>query len=241
MSSPEHILVVDDDAEVRKVVQRDLEKQGYRVSVATNGQSMRGCLPNNDIALVLLDLVMPGEDGLELTRYLRNNYPVGIIILTGRGDTVDRVVGLEMGADDYLAKPFELRELLARIRSVLRRTKAEAAAAVVGQQDIVSFGGWELNLGTQALTAPDKSDVALTAAEFSLLAALVRSPTRVLSRDTLLDLVKTGEAIAFDRSIDVHVFRLRQKLEADPKKPVFIKTVRGAGYIFGAALEKRPS
>jgi len=231
MGAVEHILIVDDDAEIRNLIKRYLEDQGYSVSTASNGQTMRHVMATREVDLVILDLIMPGEDGLVLTRYLRDNSSVGIIILTGKGDTVDRVVGLEMGADDYLGKPFAMRELLARIRSVSRRTTGRPEIRA-RRDDIARFAGWELDFAAQQLKAPAGERVSLTGAEFTLLAALVDNPYRVLSREKILDLVKQGSNIPFDRAVDVLVYRLRQKVEANPKRPTLIKTVRGAGYMF---------
>jgi DNA-binding response OmpR family regulator len=231
MAAIEHILTVDDDAEIRSLIKNYLEDQGYSVSTASNGQTMRHVMATREVDLVLLDLMMPGEDGLVLTRYLRENSSVGIIILTGKGDTVDRVVGLEMGADDYLAKPFAMRELLARIRSVSRRT-TDRPEIRARRDDVARFAGWELDFAAQQLKSLQGERVPLTGAEFTLLAAMVNNPYRVLSRDKILDLVKQDGDMPFDRAVDVLVYRLRQKIEADPKHPALIKTVRGAGYMF---------
>ena len=237
MAAEEHILIVDDEPEIGEMVETYLTRQGYRVSTAQNGQVMRRVMDENNIDLVVLDLVMPDEDGLQLTRYLRDTSSVGIIILTGRGDPVDRIVGLEMGADDYLGKPFEMRELLARIRSVLRRT-----GAAQNESDIqvvrVRFAGWQVSFTSREVTSPEGEAVPLTTAEFSLLTALVNNPNRILDRDRLLDLLGHGAAGPFDRSIDVLVSRLRRKIEPDPKQPSFIKTIRGAGYLFTPTVER---
>ncbi len=237
MAEIEHILTVDDDAEIRDLIKGYLEGQGYSVSTASNGETMRHVMATREVDLVLLDLVMPGEDGLTLTRYLRGNSSVGIIILTGKGDTVDRVVGLEMGADDYLAKPFAMRELLARIRSVSRRT-TDRPEIRARRDDVARFAGWELDFAAQQLKSLQGERVPLTGAEFTLLAAMVNNPYRVLTRDKILDLVKQGGDTPFDRAVDVLVYRLRQKIEADPKHPTLNKTVRGAGYMFAPAGER---
>ncbi len=236
MAAVEHILIVDDDAEIRTLIKDYLEDRGYSVSTASNGQTMRHVMATREVDLVILDLVMPGEDGLTLTRYLRGNSSVGIIILTGKGDTVDRVVGLEMGADDYLGKPFAMRELLARVRSVSRRTTGRPEIRA-RRDDVARFAGWELDFAAQQLNSSQGERVPLTGAEFTLLAAMVNNPYRVLSRDKILDLVKHGGDIPFDRAVDVLVYRLRQKIEADPKHPALIKTVRGAGYMFAPGGE----
>lgn len=237
MAAVEHILIVDDDAEILTLIKDYLEDHGYSVSTASNGQTMRHVMATREVDLVILDLVMPGEDGLTLTRHIRDTSSVGIIILTGKGDTVDRVVGLEMGADDYLGKPFSMRELLARIRSVSRRTTGRPEIRA-RRDDVARFAGWELDFAAQQLNSSAGEPVPLTGAEFALLAAMVNNPYRVLSRDRILDLVRHGGDMPFDRAVDVLVFRLRQKIEADPKHPALIKTVRGAGYMFAPAGER---
>jgi two-component system OmpR family response regulator len=189
------------------------------------------------VDLVILDLMMPGEDGLTLARSLRDGSAVGIIILTGRGETVDRIIGLEMGADDYLPKPFHLRELLARVKSVLRRVSSRAGETAAAPRSKAQFIGWALDLATRELLAPSGREVRLTTGEFDLLAAFVNNANQVLSRDRLLDLARNREAGPFDRTIDVQVGRLRRKLEADPQRPTMIKTVRGSGYIFTPPVE----
>jgi two-component system, OmpR family, response regulator len=194
----------------------------------------------DDVDLVILDLMLPGEDGLTLARALREESTVGIIILTGRGETVDRIIGLEMGADDYLPKPFHLRELLARVKSVLRRASTRAQnekAAGASARARARFAGWHLDLSTRELVSPTGGEVRLTTGEFDLLAAFVNNANQVLSRDRLLDLARNREAGPFDRTIDVQVGRLRRKLEPDPQKPTMIKTVRGTGYIFTPQVE----
>ncbi len=236
MASPTHILVVDDEAEIRTMIRRYLERHAYRVSTAGSGQAMRTVLAKEAVDLVILDLVLPGEDGLALARSLRETSKIGIVILTSKDELVDRIVGLEMGADDYLPKPFELRELLARVRSVLRRSAAAAEPKEAGSR-IARFAGWELDVGARRLAAPGGVEVPLTTAEFSLLFAMINHPRRVLSRDQLLDLARRGDREPFDRSIDVLVHRLRRKIEADPKHPALIKTVRGGGYMFTSAVE----
>jgi DNA-binding response OmpR family regulator len=240
MAGSEHILVVDDQKEICDLVQNYLSSEGFRVSVAHDGPSMRKVLAQEAADLVILDLMLPGEDGLTLARALRQDSPVGIIILTGRGETVDRIIGLEMGADDYLPKPFHLRELLARVKSVLRRSAARGAAqdaTASPDRSRTRFAGWHLDFATRELVSPDGGEVRLTTGEFDLLAAFVKNANQVLSRDRLLDLARNREAGPFDRTIDVQVGRLRRKLEPDPQKPTIIKTVRGTGYIFTPAVE----
>jgi DNA-binding response OmpR family regulator len=244
MSENPHILIVDDDVEICHLVQEYLTDQNYQVTVAHDGAGLRRAVADGSIDLIILDLVLRGEDGLELARALRVESSIPIIILTGRGDgrgdPVDRIVGLEMGADDYLAKPFHLRELLARVRSVLRRTVAsqQSADPVSGRSQAL-FAGWRLDLGTRELLSPNGEDVRLTAGEFDLLQVLVTNANQVLSRDRLLDLTRNREAGPFDRTIDVQVGRLRRKLGDDPQMSRLIKTVRGGGYIFAAPVELR--
>ncbi len=194
-------------------------------------------MSQSPVDLVILDLMLPGEDGLTLARSLREDSNVGIIILTGRGETVDRIIGLEMGADDYLPKPFHLRELLARVKSVMRRVASGATLSGGAVRSRVRFGGWSLDLSSRELLSPGGEEVRLTTGEFDLLAAFVNNPNQVLTRDRLLDLARNREAGPFDRTIDVQVGRLRRKLEDDPQNPTMIKTVRGSGYIFTPTVE----
>jgi DNA-binding response OmpR family regulator len=240
MTGSAHIVVVDDQKEICEVVQQYLTSEGYLVSVAPDGAGMRKVMGAGAVDLVILDLMLPGEDGLTLARQLREESNVGIIILTGRGETVDRIIGLEMGADDYLPKPFHLRELLARVKSVLRRVSARGGALVekpASGHSKARFAGWNLDLATRELLGPDGGEVRLTTGEFDLLAAFVRNANQVLSRDRLLDLARNREAGPFDRTTDVQVGRLRRKLEPDPQRPTIIKTVRGTGYIFTPTVE----
>ncbi len=234
-----HILVVDDQKEVCDVVHEYLSSEGYRVSVAHDGAAMRRVLAQDRADLVILDVMLPGDDGLTLARGLREQSDVGIIILTGRGETLDRIIGLEMGADDYLPKPFHLRELLARVKSVMRRVSLRAwpADGPPAGPNQARFAGWHLDLAARELFSPSGGEVRLTTGEFNLLAAFVSNANRVLSRDRLLDLARNREAGPFDRTIDVQVGRLRRKLEPDPQKPTLIKTVRGTGYIFTPTVE----
>ena len=237
MSDNAHILIVDDQQEICDVVQEYLTGEGYRVSAAHDGSGMRQVLGQSPVDLVILDLMLPGEDGLTLARSLRSESGIGIIILTGRGETVDRIIGLEMGADDYLPKPFHLRELLARVKSVLRRVQSRADESHVAGRARARFAGWTLDLSSRELLAPDGEEVRLTTGEFDLLSAFVNNANQVLSRDRLLDLARNREAGPFDRTIDVQVGRLRRKLEDDPQNPTMIKTVRGSGYIFTPSVE----
>ena len=230
----EHILVVEDDPTVRSFIEEYLGSQGYRMSGARDGTTMRHIFAKQDVDLVILDLMLPGEDGLELAREIRSESDVPIIMVTGRADIVDRVVGLEIGADDYIPKPFEARELLARVRSVLRRSQRSGPLhhEIKAGQNTPTFSGWLLELGRRQLYAPAGEEIKLTSAEFDLLAAFINNPDKVLSRDRLLDLVYGREMFPFERSIDVLVMRLRGKIEEDRANPIFIKTVRGSGYVF---------
>jgi two-component system OmpR family response regulator len=238
MSDNGHILIVDDQREICDLVQEYLSGEGYRVSIAQDGAEMRKAMTQSSVDLVILDLMLPGEDGLTLARALRQELPnVGIIILTGRGEIVDRIIGLEMGADDYLPKPFHLRELLARVKSVLRRAPSRIADAQTAARSKARFAGWNLDLSSRELFSPSGKEVRLTTGEFDLLAAFVNNANQVLTRDRLLDLARNREAGPFDRTIDVQVGRLRRKLEDDPQRPTMIKTVRGTGYIFTPPVE----
>jgi len=236
MDGTRHILIVDDDREIRALLSHFLEHHGYRVSVAPNGATMMQLLGKARIDLVILDIMLPGEDGLSLCRRLRVSGTLPIIMLTAVGGETDRVVGLEMGADDYLPKPFSTRELLARIRAVLRRSAMPAPGSPSGTGRVFEFAGWRLDVTRRRLYSPAKALVDLRAAEFDLLLALVERPQHVLTRDQLLDLARGRTATAFDRSIDVHISRLRHRLEVDPKEPELIKTVRSGGYVFAAPV-----
>jgi DNA-binding response OmpR family regulator len=240
-----HILIVDDDAKIRQMLTRYLIDEGFQVSSVPNGMTMRECLARTRIDLVLLDLVLPGEDGLQLAREIRSqpgSSAIGIIMLTGRSDMVDKVVGLEIGADDYIAKPFHLREVLARIKSVLRRLQPTAPAAplpgsLAADDELIRFDGWRLDLSRRELKAPDGSEIALTTGEFDLLVTFARHPGRVLNRDQLMDLTRGRHWEAIDRSIDAQVARLRRKIETDPKHPMLVKSVRGVGYVFTGHIQ----
>lgn len=233
----EHILIVDDDPTVCGFVERYLVKQGYTVSIAGDGIAMRRVMGERPVDLVVLDLSLPGKDGLELARSLREGSDIPIIMLTGRADPIDRIVGLEIGADDYLTKPFEARELLARIRSVLRRAQKSAAPATSDSAEIAQFCGWRLDLGARNLTDPVGRELRLTASEFDLLVIFIKHAGRVLTRESLLDLLHGSADFPFDRSIDVQVLRLRRRIEADPAAPKLIKTMRGVGYVFTPKVE----
>lgn len=221
------ILLVDDDLELADMLCDYLRNNGCGLRHAADGQAMDVALAQSPPDLLLLDIMLPGEDGLSLTRRLRAKSDIPIIILSARGDTVDRVVGLELGGDDYLAKPFDPRELLARIRSLLRRHRSPGAA----ESQSVDFGPYRLLHDERRLLGRD-GEITLTTGEFDLLAVFARHPRRVLSRDALVTLVQGDERLPFDRSIDVRVTRLRRKIEPDPAHPVYIRTVRGIGYLF---------
>lgn len=239
MSDTDHILVVDDDREIRRLLGDYLARNGYRVSTAADGNEMRRVLAHSAPDLVVLDIMLPGTDGLELCRELRSQRATPVIMLTARDEEMDRVVGLEMGADDYLAKPFNPRELLARIKSVLRRTRALPPNLRQSKQGAVRyrFSGWTLDTASHQLTAPDGVLVALSGAEYRLLLTFVEHAGAVLSRDQLLDLTRGREAAPFDRSIDVQVSRLRQKLRDDARQPRVICTLRSEGYVLASEVE----
>jgi two-component system phosphate regulon response regulator OmpR len=235
MTGRTHIVVVDDEPDIRETVQDYLELHGFEVTPADGGPALRELVEARDIDLVLLDINMPGEDGLSLARFLREQSDVALIMLTAAGEVVDRIIGLEMGADDYLPKPVDLRELLARVKAVLRRMdsareQAEAAAAEPRRE--VLFGSHRLDLEGHKLYDPEGEEITLTSMEFDLLKAFAEHPNRVLSRDQLLDMAHNRDWEPFDRSIDIRIARIRRKIEADHSKPQVIKTVRGAGYIF---------
>ena len=233
MSAPTHIAVVDDEIEITVLLGRYLESQGFRVSQLHDGAALLRLMTADPPQLVLLDLGLPGEDGFAIARQLRERSHCGLVIVTGRGDAVDKVVGLEVGADDYVTKPFDLRELLARIKAVLRRT---AAASPGAPRSVHRFAGWQLDTAARRLVDAGGHEVALTTGEFGLLAALLENAGRVLSRDFLLEHTRGREAGPFDRTIDVQIGRLRKKLEADVDDPQIIKSVRGAGYILVAPV-----
>ncbi|HEY2337701.1 MAG TPA: response regulator [Burkholderiales bacterium] len=229
---PERVLIVEDDREVREAVADYLASHGYACAQAADGKAMRAALAESIPELVLLDLRLPGEDGLSLARWLRDHHDVAIIMVTAAGDVVDRVVGLEVGADDYLGKPFDLRELLARVKSVLRRGAKSEKKAKGGATKRVPIGACQLDLDTHQLIGRKGEEIPLTGMEFDLLRVFAEHPNRVLSRDQLLTLTRNREWEPFDRSIDIRIARIRRKIEVDPEKPRTIKTVRGAGYIF---------
>lgn len=237
MPDPTHLLVVDDDTGVLDLLRRYFTGQGFEVSTAASGAEMRGVLARATVDLVLLDLGLPGEDGFELTRQLRKGWNGALIIITGRGESVDRVVGLELGADDYVTKPFDLRELLARVRSVLRRSASSPQPAAAGAT--FHFSGFCLDPLARTLCGANGDAIALTTGEYELLHVFVAHPNRVMSRDDLMGHIHGRNAGPFDRAIDVQIARLRRKIEADPANPELIKSVRGAGYLFSARVSRR--
>ena len=233
-----HVLAVDDDPSVRQMIVDYLGDNEMRVTAIASGREIADVMARETIDLLVLDLRLPGEDGMQIARRLREESGLPIIMLTGRKDEADRVMGLELGADDYLTKPFSPRELLARIRALLRRARAQETVAD-GLQKIRAyrFAGWELNVRLRRLTAASGDIVVLTNTEFNLLAAFLAAPSRVLSRDQLLGLSRLHNDEVYDRSIDVQVGRLRKKIQPDDTQPPLIKTERGAGYLFTAAVE----
>ena len=233
-----HLLLVEDDREISGLLERFLKDNELDVSVASDGRIMDRILASTQIDLVVLDVMLPGEDGLSLCRRLRATSSMPIIMLTAKGDDIDRIIGLEMGADDYLAKPFNPRELLARVRAVLRRGSNVAGNTPNASANILVFAGWRLDLARRQLSSPDGARVSVTGAEFDLLQAFCERPGRVLSRDQLIELKQGRSAGPFERSIDVLVSRLRQKIEADPRDPELIKTIRSGGYLFTPPVER---
>jgi DNA-binding response OmpR family regulator len=232
------VLVVDDDPDIRTVLNNYLAKNDIRVTAVASGREMLKAFESEAIDLVLLDVRMPGENGMVLTRELRERASVPVMLLTGNAEEADRVMGLELGADDYVTKPFSPRELLARIRAVLRRYQMTASLpARDDKRRAYRFAGWELNMRTRKLSAPDGGKLDLSNGEFSLLAAFCGAAQRVLSRDELLSLSRLHNAEVYDRTVDVQVVRLRRKIEVDPARPQLIVTERGAGYIFTPAVE----
>ena len=242
MSQPDHILIVDDDREIRELVGTYLERNEMRVTLAANGREMRAALDKGSVDLIVLDLMLPGEDGLALCRDLRagprKNLP--ILMLTARNEEADRILGLEMGADDYLVKPFAARELLARVRSVLRRTRMlPPNLQITEAATLLAFGDWRLDTTARHLLDAQDVVVALSGAEYKLLRVFLDHPQRVLSRDQLLNLTQGRDAELFERSIDLMVSRLRQRLGDDAREPQYIKTLRNGGYVFASTVEIR--
>jgi two-component system, OmpR family, response regulator len=230
MKSSVHVLLVEDDHEISALASRFLRANDIRVSAASNGREMDRVLKGGQVDLVVLDIMLPGEDGLSICRRLRAETDLRVIMLTAKGEDIDRIIGLEIGADDYVTKPFNPRELLARIRAVLRR--GEPTRSAVRSGSVLTFDGWRLDPNVRQLHNPEGVRVALTGAEFTLLLVFCQHPRRVLSRDQLIDFTQGREPGPYDRSIDVLVSRLRQKLETDPREPILIQTIRSGGYMF---------
>jgi two-component system, OmpR family, response regulator len=236
-----HVLAVDDDPSVRQLVLEYLVENELRVTAVATGAEVATVMARETVDLVILDRRLKGEDGMQIARRLREDSAIPILMLTGLAEEADRVMGLELGADDYLTKPFSPRELLARIRALLRRARTQATVAdEIARVRAYRFGPWELSIGLRKLKAPDGQKVDLTNGEFSLLVAFLSAPQRVLTRDQLLELSRLHNAEVYDRSIDVQILRLRRKIEADPAHPQFIKTERGAGYLFDAEVAAVP-
>ncbi|MBA3581348.1 MAG: response regulator [Gammaproteobacteria bacterium] len=234
----QHILLVDDDADIRLLLKEYLGNNGFRVTAVAEGNAMRDALRRETPVLILLDLNLPGEDGLSLARHIRSVSDTPIIMLTGKREPVDRVVGLEVGADDYIGKPFDLREVLARIKAVLRRgNTAGSANAPTPRPTHARFAGWDFFIDERQLISPQGESIKLTNIEFNLLVAFVTHPKRVLTRDQLLDLSRKDPTEVYDRSIDYSIMRLRRKVEPDPGAPALIRTEHGSGYIFTADVE----
>lgn len=237
LAKQELILVIDDDSQTRKLVSRCLERSNFMVKTAESGADALESIAANSFDLAIIDLLLPDTHGLDLTRAIKSSSDMAVIILSGVSDTIDKVVGLELGADDYIVKPFEPRELVARVRSVLRRV-SDKKPPVVSNNRCFGFADWVIDIDSRSLTNPNGEDIALTSGEFDLLAALVQHPGKVLTRNHIMNLIYGHATPAFDRSIDVRIGRLRKKTELDPKSPILIKTVRNVGYIFTAKVEQ---
>lgn len=231
----QRVLIVDDDPDIVALLTRYLSGNGFQVSGAGNGAELRAHVESVGTDVILLDLGLPDEDGLGLLRYLQGTWSGPVIVVSGRGEPVERVVGLELGADDFVSKPFDLRELLARIRSVLRRT-AKTTPTSTAQSSVFEFAGFRLDLASRRLTDPQGDDIALTTGDFQLLCALLDKPRQVLSRDELMDALYKREAGPFDRAVDMGIGRLRRKIERNPEAPLLIKSVRGVGYLFASEV-----
>lgn len=237
MDAPDHILVVDDDAELRSLLDQYLSKNGFRVTAVQDGKTMWDAIARTGFDLIVLDLMMAGDDGLVLCRNLRARWETPVIMLTARGEETDRIVGLEMGADDYLPKPFNPRELLARIKVVLRRSRSLPQNLKPEAARRIRFAGWQLDLVSRDLVSSDQVVTPLSGTEFRLLRVFLNHPNRVLSRDQLLNLMQGRESEPFDRSIDVQISRLRRRLGEGAKEPAIIKTVRSEGYVLATSVE----
>lgn len=238
MSESRHILIVDDDRDIRTLLGEYLQKNGYRVTAVAEGKAMRRALEQSHFDLIVLDLMLPGEDGLKLTRELRAHSQVPILMLTALGEEIDRIVGLEVGADDYLSKPFSPRELVGRIKAILRRTAHMPRDPAQNTASVYRFGDWTLDVTSRSLLHADGTQHGLSGAEFRLLAILLAHPTRVLSRPQLMELLRGRDIDPFDRSVDVRISRLRQVLRDDARSPKIIKTIYGEGYVMGTPVEQ---
>jgi two-component system OmpR family response regulator len=235
-----HVIIVEDDPDVRAMLERSLGADGYRVTALETGAQLEDIIASDSVDLVILDIGLPDIDGLTITQQIRRHSNVAIIIVSGRGDLADRVVGLEIGADDYVTKPFEPREIQARVRSVLRRTSQNESTRMrtAGRNECYEFGNWTLDIDAQILQCENGRPISLTSGEYKLLETMVTRANRVLSRDQLMDACYGNNSPAFDRSIDVCVGRLRKKLQDDPRNPAIIRTVRNGGYIFSARVAR---
>jgi len=237
-ANQQHVLVVDDDPEICKLISRYLGGNGYRVSTAGDGAELRAAMREHQLDLILLDLGLPDEDGLSLLRRFQNEWRCPVIVVSGRGESVERIVGLEMGADDYISKPFDLRELLARVRSVLRRLGPDRTERAHSDNGMLEFSGLRLDVLARRLVGRDGMDISLTSGEFDLLRALIERPNQVHTRDQLMNCLHGRDAGPFDRAVDVQVGRLRRKIEVDAGSPQLIKSIRGAGYLFAVPVRK---
>lgn len=231
------LLVVDDDHGIRDLLGKFLQQHGFKIILAQNGNEMQSALTVNNVDLIILDIMMPGKDGLTLCRELRNESNIPVIMLTAISEDVDRIVGLEMGADDYISKPFNPRELLARVRAILRRRGEYVEPVADKHHTWYCFAKWRLDKTARRLFSPEQLEISLSTGEYNLLLAFLARPQQVLSRDQLLDITKNRSAGPFDRSIDIQISRLRHKIEEDHKNPTLIKTVRGGGYVLATTVE----
>ncbi len=238
MNTSTLIAVTEDDPEIRALVVDLLKREGFEAAACENAAELDRLIGRRRVDLVVLDVMMPGEDGVSVCRRLRARGDIPVLMVTAKGEDIDRIIGLEVGADDYLPKPFNPRELIARVKAILRRTRTAQHAAPPPEREIYAFAGWTLDAASRALTGPDGQGVALTGGEFDLLLALVQHPQRVLNRDQLLDWTRGRSANPYDRAIDVQLSRLRKKLGDDTAEPAIIKTVRGGGYLFAPAVER---
>lgn len=233
------VLAIDDDPKILKVLSQYLEEDGYKVFTALNGKEALELLEKKQVSVVLLDLVLPDTDGLSLMRQIQSKKDVPIIVVSGKGDATDKVVGLELGADDYICKPFHLREVVARIKSVLRRSEVGDKVSAAGNDNLlIEFEGWTMDTGKFELRSPDDEAIGLTTSEFQLLQTLVEANNRVMSRERLFEITRNDNYDSFDRAIDIQIGRLRKKLNDDPRSPRFIKTIRGVGYMFVGNIKK---